>query len=149
VESKIMKSFIYFVMLPLLAIGALYYFFIRKPAKTSTVATTGTAGTIASIFPGWAGFTQASLASQTQTVNSTLSLFSSLSNAFGSNDGGTNPGVSTGGSGAGGTASTGSGVGLPTTGSYDPFSSGNYFTDLYSGPLWTSYAGVNSDSLGT
>jgi hypothetical protein len=135
---KIMKTLFWFVLLPLAALAALWYVFFRRPAASiGTVATTGTAGTLASVYPGWRNFTRAGLNSQAQTVAGTFNLLSRVSNAFGFNDGGTNPGVSTGGSAAGGIASSGAGAGVPTAGlsPIETWTGRGYFVDLYSAGL--------------
>ena len=111
-----MKKILWLILAAVAAVGAVYYFILRKPAASAApvAQTTGTQTGFAAFFPGWTGFNQASLAAAGNNVKSYTSLLTTVSNAFGFNDGGTNPGVSTNGSANGGAASSGSGVGLPT-----------------------------------
>jgi hypothetical protein len=109
-----MKKILWLILIAVGVIGAVYYFLTRKSAAAAaTVATTGTQTGFAAFFPGWTGFNQASLTAAKANVTGYQSLLTSVSNAFGINDGGTNPGVSTGGSVAGGIASSGSGAAPP------------------------------------
>jgi len=106
------------LILVLAAVVIGIFFLNRKPRPAaSTVRSTGTGSTVTNpvnaFFPGWAGFTNASLQKQTQIVDDTYSTLKTLSNNFGWNDGGANPDVSISGSSAGGVQSSGSGAGVP------------------------------------
>jgi hypothetical protein len=115
-----MKKVLFYVGLPVIVIAIIFYWLYQKsqaaPVNTqSAVATTtGSQTGLWQWFAGWDNYTSAALSNQTSSITGFNSLLSSVSNAFGVNDGGDNPGVSTGGSDAGGSASSGSGVGLPS-----------------------------------
>lgn len=111
-----MKKFLY-IFLPLLAVVAVVWYFLKKTAKPvqtpGAQVTTNTAGKIAQWFPGWNGFTTASFNNATVLTRSVFGLLGTISNSFGTNDGGNSGGVSVGGSSSGGVNSSGSGAGLP------------------------------------
>ena len=131
-------------MAGLTGIGIIYYFFFKPKQAANTVASTGTAGTIASIFAGWTGFTKASQKAQTDNVSQTFSLLQSVTNLFSSAPTTKSPGVSQSGSNWGGVSTAGAGAGVPVPANpVNPFDSGDYFSDLYTGPLSVSDASVN------
>lgn len=145
---KFIFGFFGFVAVAALAV---WYFVIRKPAtaggvnNSGTTANTNSAGGFASWFPGWNGFTTQSLNSVTGSVTSALTDLKSISNLFGSNNGGTNPGVSISGSSIGGTQSAGSGAGLPSNFDFYDFGGSVPNSSLYDTGVGLNGNGNTSD----
>ena len=125
-----MKTIYWVLGIGIAALGA-WYIYSKKatPAAASPVANTNTATTPATWFPSWANATQ--LKSTTASVTGAFTDLKSISNIFGSNDGGKNPGVSVSGSSTGGTQSSGSGAGLPVDDSGSDNSSYDDFSDSF------------------
>ena len=97
------------------AIAAAWWYFNRKQGgagNRQTVQTTGSQQPLIPWFPGFSGFTAASLQNTTATVNAAFDSLKSIANNFGWNDGG-NSRVAVSGSNQGGTQSSGSGAGVP------------------------------------
>jgi hypothetical protein len=113
-----MKKLLY-VFIPFALIAYAIYYIWNKSQKAAAAAlptptTTATAQPVNQWFAGWNGYTSAVLSNAGSFQTGATNLLKTVSNAFGTNDGGANPGVAISGSNYGGTSSSGSGAGNPT-----------------------------------
>ena len=132
------------IILLLLAIAAAaaavwFFFFRAKPAAKNPAATnTATAKAPATYQNLWGFANAATLKNTSDTVVSVFGDLKSLSNIFGSNDGGAKPGVAVSGSNTGGTQSSGSGAGVAVDSSQniipDSWFDGNFSDLVYDSP---------------